>query len=117
MKIIWDMNGAMETTRLGDNIFMFVFGDKQTCDRIVEDQPWNFRGSLLLVDHVNREECLADFEPNLVPFWVQVHGLQIRAMNKEVGAEIGATLGPCAGCSLDLKSWRISVSCVVVLIM
>lgn len=83
----------METTRLGDNIFMFNFPNKSICDRIIENQPWNFRGSLILVNHVNGEECPTDFEPNLVPFWVQAHGLQIRAMNKEVGAEIGATLG------------------------
>lgn len=51
----WEVKGAMETTRLGDNIFMFVFDDKLTCDRIVDDQPWNYRGSLLMVDHVNGE--------------------------------------------------------------
>lgn len=45
-----------------------------------------------MVDHVNGEECPADFEPHLVPFWVQAHGLQIRAMNKEVGELIGAAI-------------------------
>lgn len=83
----------METTYLGDNMFMFVFYDKKTCERIVDNQPWNFRGSLLLLEHVHREECPADFALHSVPFWAQAHGLQIRAMNKEVGTETGATLG------------------------
>lgn len=39
MKIVWDVIGIMETTRLGDNIFMFVFTEKKVCERIVENQP------------------------------------------------------------------------------
>lgn len=36
LKIIWDMNSVMETTYLGDNLFMFVFNDKKICERIVD---------------------------------------------------------------------------------
>lgn len=35
----------------------------------------------------------ADFVLHSVSFWVQAHGMQIREMNKEVGVEIGTTLG------------------------
>lgn len=93
MRSFWEIKGAMETTRLGDNLFMFIFDDKQICNRIIEEPPWNFKGSLLMVEHVYGEECPVDFEPSLVPFWVQTHGLQIRAMNKDVGEMIEATIG------------------------
>lgn len=35
MRSFWEIRGAMETTRLGDNIFMFVFDDKMICNRII----------------------------------------------------------------------------------
>lgn len=34
-----------------------------------------------------------DLDLHEAPFWIQVHGLQIRAINREVGSVIGFTLG------------------------
>lgn len=46
-----------------------------------------------MVDRLSGEECLMDLNMHEVPFWIQVHGLQIRAINKEVGAMIAPTIG------------------------
>lgn len=75
LKMIWNVKSEMETTRLGDDIFMFAFSDRKTCERVVDNQPWNYKGSLILLDHVHGEECPADFSPQLVPFWIEAHGL------------------------------------------
>lgn len=47
----------------------------------------------MLLDRVQGDECPSDFSMHMAPFWVQAHGLQIRAMNKVVGAEKGQVLG------------------------
>lgn len=34
-----------------------------------------------------------DFNQFMVPFWIQIHGLPHRAMNRLVGAEVGSLIG------------------------
>lgn len=63
LKTIWNVNLALETTRLSDDVFMFAFNDRKIYERIVDNQPWNYKGSLVLLDHVHGEECPSDFSP------------------------------------------------------
>lgn len=93
LRSIWDIPNCMETTLLGNNLYMFTFVDARTCKRIYDKQPWNFRGSLILLDRLCGDECPTEVALHSVPFWVQAHGLQIRAMNKTVREELGALLG------------------------
>lgn len=93
LKVIWDLASPLDVNRLSNNTFMFSLGDKKTCDRIMANQHWIFRGSLLLIDRIYGEECPTDLVMNEAPFWIQIHGLQIRAMNRDIGEVIGSTLG------------------------
>lgn len=92
LRIIWDVANAMEVTLLGDNMFMFTFYDARTCEHVFEKQPWNYRGSIVLLDRIRRDECPLDFALYTVTLWIQANGLQLWAMNKTVGEEIGALL-------------------------
>lgn len=83
----------MNITQLGENYFMFEFKDSRTCDRIFSKQSWNFRGTVVLLERIQEDECPSDFKMTTSPFWVQAHGLQIRAINKKVGEDIGSILG------------------------
>lgn len=60
---------------------------------MLKKQPWNFRGSLAILDVVLGDECPAELNLLSVSFWVQVHDLQLRAMNKEVGEDIEVLIG------------------------
>lgn len=84
LRVIWDVFSAMDVTQLGDNLFMFEFQDNRACDRIFNKQPWNYRGSLVLIESIRGDECPTNFNIIFVPFRVQVHGLQIRAMTKSL---------------------------------
>lgn len=77
LKFIWELKDHFEINRLGVNTFLFSFKDNETCERILENQPWNYRGSILMVDKLQGEECLTNLSMHEVPFWIQVHGLQI----------------------------------------
>lgn len=70
LKSFWDANNAMETTPIGDNLFLFAFEEADTCECIFKNQPWNFRGSLVLFDHLLGDKCPATFSINMVPFWI-----------------------------------------------
>lgn len=92
LRSICDATNTMEATLIGDNMFLFVFANSQTCDHILEKQPWNFHGSLILLDRMRGDECPTYFL-QYAPAWIQAHGLQIRAMNKSVGEDVGVLLG------------------------
>lgn len=60
-KIFWKTGKEMETTQMGDNLYLFVFKNEQTIQRILENQPWNFRSSLLIMDRIHENECPTAF--------------------------------------------------------
>lgn len=93
LRIMWEVPASLDVTLLNENLFMFEFKDARACDRIFNKQPWNYRGSLLILSRIRGDECPTYFTLSTVPFWVQIHGLQIRAMNSEVGKTLGALLG------------------------
>lgn len=82
---------------------MFAFAEASICDRIFENQPWNFRGAIVLLDHIISDECPSTLSIHSVPFWFQVHGLQLWAMNRAIGQEIGALLGKLIEVSCDAE--------------
>lgn len=70
LKFIWELKDHFEINRLGVNTFLFSFKDKETCDRILENQPWNYRGSILMVNKLHGEECPTNLSMHKVPFWI-----------------------------------------------
>lgn len=94
LRIIWEVGTSMKVTVLGDNLYMFSFKDGRACDWIFQKQPWHYRGSLLLLDRMRVNECPPDLSIQTAPMWIQIHGLQFRAMNERlVGERIGALFG------------------------
>lgn len=75
LRSILDVTSAMETTLIGKNLFMFIFNNSKTCDRIYNKQMWNFRGSLILLDRIRGDECPSDLALQSAPFWIQAYGL------------------------------------------
>lgn len=47
----------------------------------------------MLLDHPHDNVSPTDMQMYLVPFWVQIHDLPVRAMNKQIGEKVGALLG------------------------
>lgn len=46
----------------------------------------------MLLDRIRGDECPFELDIQEVPFWVQMHDLQLRAMNRGVREEISALL-------------------------
>lgn len=93
LKTIWNTSNSMETTLVGENMYLFSFVDIATKERIFNNQPWNFRGAVILMDLPQDHGGPADFNQFMVPFSIQLHGLPYRAMNRQIGNEIGSLIG------------------------
>lgn len=57
LKSIWKVENELETTQLGENLYLLAFKSAQTVERILENQPWNFRGALLILDRATGDTC------------------------------------------------------------
>lgn len=93
LRTSWDVKTPLEITQIGKNLYMFKIINRKICDRIYNKQPWNFRGSLLLLDRIRGDERPEDINLQTAPLWVQAHGLQLRAMTKGIGEALGKILG------------------------
>lgn len=68
LKSIWEANNDLETTLIGNNLFLFAFNKESTCDRVFDKQPWNFCGSLVLLERIIDDECPTNVTLHSVPF-------------------------------------------------
>jgi hypothetical protein len=65
------------------------------CDRIrvLEGRPWNFERSLFAVEEFDELSPPSSISFDKVAFWVRLSNLPLLCMNKEVGNQIGASIG------------------------
>lgn len=77
LKAMWGTATMMETTLPGENLYLFSFVDEATRDRIYDKQPWNYRGSVILLDGPHDHGSPSEFMQQHVPFWAQIHGLPL----------------------------------------
>lgn len=74
-------------------MYTLKFAGVSDCDRVYEQQPWNFRRSLFARKRIQGDERPEDVRVQLVPFWVQILGLPLQYMSSMVAKLIGNVLG------------------------
>lgn len=75
LKKVWNTANSMETTCLGENIYLFSLSEAGTIERILAKQPWNLRGLVLILGQPLDNVAPSDMQMFFVPFWIQIHGL------------------------------------------
>lgn len=110
-KSMWNVPLDLETTVIGENLYLLSFSSDTLCERILEKQPWNYRGALVILAKVRGDDCPSDLLLHEVPFWIKIHGLQFRAMNRAVGEELGALFGGALEIDYDEKG-RVRGKCI-----
>lgn len=68
MKNIWNVTQDMESSIIGDNLYLFSFKNECILDRVLNNQPWNFWGALMVIDRTNGDACPNEIELHNVPF-------------------------------------------------
>lgn len=74
-------------------IFMFRFETKDAYARILKGRPWSIQGFLLNVQVWNDLMVLKDVNFDVVPFWVQFHGLPVEAFDGANAVTLGDAIG------------------------
>lgn len=93
LKRIWNLNSYLKVNSVNEGVFVFEFGNNVDCNRLLAKHRWNFNGALLIFCLLEGDERPADLKLVKVPFWIQIHGLQLRHMTTQVGRVIGSRLG------------------------
>jgi hypothetical protein len=77
-----------------DNNFMvFSFEVLEDFERVLENSPWNIKGSSLFLKSWSKFKAIEDLDSTKAAYWDQVHKLPMDMMTVENAENIGASLG------------------------
>ena len=93
-KPLWRSKNGFKEKNQGNHIVLFTFDNKEDVDTILANQPWSFDKHLMVLQRYEKDMDVEELPFNLMPFWVQVHGIPIRLRNQRVVEGICETIGP-----------------------
>lgn len=83
-KQLWRSRNGFKIKDLGNNILLFIFDNKLKIDKVFVNEPWSFDKHLGIIQRYNKVRNIHDLDFKLITFWMQVHDIPIRFMNREV---------------------------------
>jgi len=89
----WKFALPLSFTVLGHNKYLFGVPLQAHVKKILDQGPWNVRGSLLLLKPWSPDLALDEINLRLCSFWVQVHGLPRQNMAVVNSVKIAQRLG------------------------
>jgi hypothetical protein len=89
----WRPSGRLSFKVLGDNLFLLDFENEGDKCRVLEGRPWLFEDNLFSVENFDGLSTLSEIDFEKAIFWVQMFNLLLACMSKEVGFQIGTTMG------------------------
>ena len=73
----------------GVKVFVFQFEDFVEKDMVLVRQPWSFNKSVIVLNEFDGLFSLDDVNMKWYPFWIQIHGLPLGLMNKNIEIILG----------------------------
>jgi hypothetical protein len=89
----WQFLKSLVTEDKEDNKMVFIFEDLEDLNRVLQNSPWNIKGTPLFLKRWCNDETFEEIEFVKAPIWVQVHGLPLDRMNNANVAIIAESLG------------------------
>ncbi|RYR42810.1 hypothetical protein Ahy_A08g039249 [Arachis hypogaea] len=90
---MWGNPQGVAVTDIGRKKLLFSFKDIKKGLQIVRNGPWNIRGNLINLQLWSERESVFDVNHDYMEFWIQVHGLPLDYMNKEIATKVGNMMG------------------------
>ena len=87
------MGSDLQIVDVSNNVLQFKFSLEYQLKWIEKNVPWNFDNNLLLLTRWRKGLSSKNITFTHSPFWVQIWGLSFEHMSKEVGKELGNSLG------------------------
>jgi hypothetical protein len=78
MALVWNFASPLAIEMLAQNKFLFTVPLQSHIDHIMNQGPWNIRGSLLLLQPWSSNLTLEEIELHICPFLVQLHGFPMQ---------------------------------------
>lgn len=89
----WNAQSEIQMTDMGINGLLFTFPDEDKARKVLEDGPWSVMGSILSLQPWEPQKSVFEVKFNLIPFWVQIHGLPLDVMNVKNVSKIASLIG------------------------
>ncbi|RID71455.1 hypothetical protein BRARA_C03394 [Brassica rapa] len=91
MPRIWGLEGIVRGRIIEGRRFQFVFPSEEALEMVMRRGPWAFAERMLVLQ---RWTPLMDLEMlNFIPFWIQIRGIPLQFMNREVIVHIAREMG------------------------
>jgi hypothetical protein len=89
----WRPSGRLSFKVLGDNLFLLDFENEGDKCRVLEGRPWLFEDNLFSVENFDGLSTLSKIDFEKAIFWVRMFNVLLPCVSKEVGFQIGTTMG------------------------
>lgn len=93
MASVWRPGKGMKVTKLAPNLFIFKFFNEVDINRVIEDDPWAFEQSLLVLQRLDPKVTPFDMTLNMAELWVQAHYVPSNFFTEKVAQVIGESIG------------------------
>jgi hypothetical protein len=92
-KPLWRADKGFSVKAMGDNTLLFNFNAESDLERVLANEPWTYDKYVILFKRVEEDAAVENIMFSSVPIWVQLHGLPIRCLSREVAMDMGSLIG------------------------
>lgn len=93
LNAIWRPSSPANVYEIGEGIYIVRFESAMDCNRVLAKQPWHMDNTLMVFKKAIGNERIEDLVLNEVPFWVQIHNLELQLLIRYVGELLGSKIG------------------------
>lgn len=87
----WGLEGLVRGRTMEGRRFQFVFPSEESMETVIRRGPWSYAERMITLQ---KWSPLMDLNQlNMIPFWIQIHGIPFQYMNREVIVSIARVLG------------------------
>ncbi|XP_015957781.1 uncharacterized protein LOC107481938 [Arachis duranensis] len=90
---MWGNPQEVAVIAIGSKKMLFSFKDRKKGLQIMQNGPWNVRRNMVNLRLWREGESVFEVDHDIMEFWIQIHGIPLDLMEKEIGARIREMLG------------------------
>jgi hypothetical protein len=98
---IWSPFSEVVCKDMGRNRFLFSFFDEASMRKAMYNGPWDFNGSLIVMESFKPNKTIDDYEFKTIPIWVRAYDIPMGMMNMDTCRLVGEQIGEFVDIGLD----------------
>lgn len=100
---LWKIDEGLNLMEVELDLWLFSFNSERKQKRILDMEPWNFQGSMMLLKEIDDPSDTGWRDYSLAKFWVQLHNLPLRDRVEEISVMLGERTSICLEVDTDGK--------------